>query len=586
MKWFSDLFFASQSIATSLFLLGLVGVVGQLVGGFKARGIKVGVAGVLFTGILFGHLGLAIHPAVLDFTREFGLILFVYAVGIAVGPGFFSSLRASGTRLNIVAVGIVFTGTLLTVGISKVADIPMPVAVGLFSGATTNTPALAAGSQALSENPSSRATTLKGLHQANPAKARFWETKAPAPGDSAALVTENQKMPGLGYSVAYPFGVLGLIAAMLILRSILGAKVKKEEEDVASHEVSMLQSGNFQVTNQSLFGKRLGEIALLEDLDLVVSRISHGANVEVARADHVLEEGSVLLAVGTAEALEQFRLLVGPHSDRDLRTVCDALTSRWLLLSNKQLVGKTLGQVRLIHQTGTCATRIRRGDIELLPASDLVLSYGDRVRIVGTPDNLASAEALMGNQAKTIDHPDVIVPFIGLVLGVLLGSIPFAVPAVPVPVKLGLAGGPLVVAILLGRLQKVGPFVTSLPPAANNFVKEFGITLFLAAVGLKSGSQFATTLVAGEGWRWMAWAALITAVPVALWIAIGRIFLKLRFASLIGVVSGSNTDPPALAFAQTLTRTQDASVGYATVYPLTMILRIVCAQLLVLFFAH
>lgn len=389
-------------------------------------------------------------------------------------------------------------------------------------------------------------------------------------------------MPGLGYAVAYPFGVAGIILSMLLMRIVLGAKSRREEDGSDTPSSGPLVSENFEVANAALVGRRLGDVSVLSSLDLVVSRIRKGNEVRVAQSDDILERGDILLAVGTREAMIEMRTLLGATASVDLRDQGDALNVQWLTLSEKALVGRTVDEIRLTHSTGTRLTRVRRGDVELHPGAGLRLHFGDALRVVGTEGGLAKARSAIGDSRSALQHPDIVVVFLGIALGVVLGSVPLAVPGIPVPVKLGLAGGPLIVAILLSRMLRIGKVVTTLPLSANNALKELGITLFLAAVGLKSGESFVSTLSHGQGLEWMAWAAMITVLPLALGMLLARLAFKLPFPSLLGTMAGSMTDPPALAFSNTIASAQATGIAYAAVYPLTMLLRIVAAQILVL----
>jgi putative transport protein len=586
MNWLAHLLTAIDEVPTSLLVLALVSCLGLAAGSFAFKGVRFGAAAVLFVGIVFGHFGLSINHEILHFVREFGLILFVYGVGITVGPGFVASLRSGGLRLNLVAAAIVVGGALVAGGIVEFAGIPAPIAVGMFSGATTNTPSLAAATQTLSENPPSTETALAALAQVDPAKADALRAAGPLTDSVQTVLRKDaSKMPGLGYAVAYPFGVVGVLLSMLLLRGLLGARAKDEEKDGEEATSGPLVSENFEIVNDALVGRKLGDIALLKSLDLVVSRIRQGEAVEVARPHHVLNHGDILLAVGTQEALVEMRTLCGKTADVDLRTLGDALNVQWLTLSNKPLVGLPVGELRLGRDAGVRLTRIRRGDVELHPAKDLRLQFGDSLRVVGAEPGLAIARKLIGDSRAALHHPDIVVVFLGIALGVVLGSVPVFLPGMPAPVKLGLAGGPLLVAIFLSRLLRVGNVVTILPLSANVALKEIGITLFLAAVGLKSGESFVHTLLHGQGLTWMLWAMAITLLPLCLGLVLARLVLKIRFPAVLGLLAGSMTDPPALAFAGTLTKSQAANVAYATVYPLTMILRIVAAQILVLVLA-
>jgi putative transport protein len=590
MDWLRVLFTDHESVATSVLILALAAAGGLAIGSVKVRSVSLGVAGVLFSGLILGHFGLTINKEVLHFAREFGLILFVYAVGIQVGPGFFAALRSEGLRLNLCAAGVVVGGALLTVLISSTANIAMPIAVGMFSGATTNTPSLAAAGQALIENPPSLALAYEALGQVNPSKlSGLPALSAMTPAEQASLISEASKMPGLGYAVAYPFGVIGIIITMFIVRVIFRVDPVKEDEAyiaLQSKKTAQLTTKHLRVTNPNLFGKRIDEIPAYERLSVVVSRIKQGDQVSVARPETVVREGDVLLVVGSPASTDQFQQIVGEQSDVDLRTEDVGIVARRLVVTRKDILGKSVAELDFVRDYGVQITRVRKGDVELIPNEDVRIEFADRVLAVGTPEAIEKAAKRIGDSPSQLDHADVIVIFIGVALGVIVGSIPFTLPGMPAAVKLGLAGGPLLVAILLSRVGRIGPVVSYLPRSGAFMLREVGIVLFLACVGIKSGDTFVATLTLGEGLKWMAYAALITVVPLLVVGAIARVFLKVNYSVLLGVLSGSMTDPPALAFANAMTKSQGASIAYATVYPLTMILRVLCAQLMVLLFVH
>ncbi len=550
MEWLKDLFI-EDSVAHAVLVLGLVAVCGLGLGSLRIKSVELGIAGVLFAGLTFGHFGLTLSHETLDFAREFGLILFVYAIGVQVGPGFFSSLRRQGLALNGLALGIVVCGVLVTVAVSRFGGVPMPVAVGLFSGGTTNTPSLAAAQQALKELPGA---------------------------------TENMaKMPGLGYAVAYPFGVLGIILTMLVTRRAFRADMVREVEPSLPPREAALETLNLEVTNANLNGLPIRQLPRLKDSGVVISRVQHDGNVEVARGDTRLETGDVLLAVGPKEELEEFRLIVGEESPVDLREAPGEVTTRSLIVTQRAILGKSIHQLNWAGRFGVVVTRINRAGVQLPPRSDLGLQFGDRILTVGSPPALDEAAREIGDSAKELEHPSMAAIFLGISLGVLLGSYPLALPGFPAPVKLGLAGGPLLAAILLSRVGRIGPLVWHMPPAAGAALRETGIILFLACVGLKAGDNFVPTLLQGDGWRWMALASLITLVPLVLAALVARFVMKMPFPSLCGLLAGSMTDPPALAFAHSTTDSDAPTVTYATVYPIVMIARIVAAQILVIF---
>jgi putative transport protein len=558
MNWFADLSTA-QPVAYSVLVLAAIAVTGLALGHVKVRGIQLGVAGVLFAGILFGHWRLTLSPEILGFVRDFGLILFVYTIGMQVGPGFFTSLRRQGLPLNLLASGIVLSGAALCVASSFVLKIDMAAAVGIFSGATTNTPALGAAQEA-----------LKQLPFLDPARAG---------------------LPALGYAVAYPFGIIGIILSMVILRSVLRINVAAE---VAAFEagqrsgVEPLLRMNVRICNRNLNGLRLHEIPGREALGVVISRVKYLGEdlVHVANGDTVLHEGDVVMAVGTARHLHEFQLIVGQESPEDLMEVPGPVAYERFVVTNKEVLGKTLHELQLTQRYHVTATRVSRAGVEMTAVPNLTLQFGDTILIVGQQADVEKVASVLGNSVKELNRTSFIAIFIGIGLGVLLGVIPFALGNLPTPVRLGLAGGPLIVAILLSRIGRIGTVLWYMPPTANLALRELGITLFLACAGLKAGEHFFEILFSSQGPIWMAVGAVITLVPLLTAAWIGRALMKQSFINICGLLAGSMTDPPALAFANAINRSDTPSVAYATVYPLTMLLRILVAQLLIVCFVR
>lgn len=552
MEWFFSLL-VSASVAQSLFILSLVIALGLFFGSLRFAGVQMGVAGVLFSGILFAHFGFSIDPHVLEFAREFGLLIFVYTIGIQVGPGFIASLKRQGLALNILAASVVFMNIAFIIGIHKFGGVEMPDAIGILSGAVTNTPSLAASQQMLK--------------------------------DIAGATDELVRRPGLSYAMAYPFGVLGIILSMLAIRFFLRVDLNKETEAlVQTHKETGLKAINLEVTNQNLDGLALKSIPSIEDWEVVVSRVRHGDSVSVADAETVLHVGDVLLAVGRRENLEKLRVLVGPESRLDLQQVPSAITTRQILVSRGVALGKTLEELALRERFRVTVTRVIRAEVEWSPLSDLGLQFGDVLVVVGADEDIRKVSHELGNSPKQLNHPQLIPVFLGIAAGVVLGSLPIHVPGVPVPFKIGLAGGPLLVALFLSRIGSIGPFSWYMPTPANFMLREVGISLFLACVGLKSGSGFAHTLVYGNGFYWMACGAAVTVIPLLTVGLVARLYLKLNYMTICGVLAGSMTSPPALAFAGTSTRSDQPSFSYATVYPLVMLLRVISVQILLLIF--
>ncbi len=558
MKWLTDLA-SAQPVAYAVLILAAIAVAGLALGHIKVRGIQLGVAGVLFAGIVFGHFRLSLTPEILGFVRDFGLILFVYTIGMQVGPGFFSSLRKQGLPLNALAASIVLGGAAIAIVSSWVLKIDMAAAVGIFSGATTNTPSLGAAQEALKQFP--------GI-------------------DAARL-----GLPALGYAVAYPFGIVGIILAMLILRSVMNVDVVKE---VAAFEagqkagVEPLRRMNIRIGNRNLNGLRLHEIPGREALGVVVSRVKYLGEDEVRVADSntVLHEGDVVMAVGTDRHLREFQIIVGQESPEDLMEVPGPVTYERFVVTNRDVLGKTLHELELTERYHVTATRVTRSAVEMTAVPNLTLKFGDTVQIVGKEADVKKVASVLGNSIKELNRTSFIAIFIGIGLGVLVGIHPFALGSLPMPVRLGLAGGPLVVAILLSRLGRIGSMLWYMPPTANLVLRELGITLFLACAGLKAGEHFFEILLSSQGPMWMGLGAAVTLVPLLVAAFIGRMFMKQNFINLCGLLAGSMTDPPALAFANTINRSDSPSVAYATVYPLTMLLRILVAQLMVVSFVR
>jgi len=554
MQWFNELL-TGESIAQSVLVLSLVVASGVLLGSFKVRGIGLGVAGVLFTGLLCGHFGLHIDHRVMEFVREFGLILFVYTIGMQVGPGFIASLRRQGLPLNIMAATIVLLGVAITLVIVFVFEIDMSVAVGLFSGGTTNTPALGAAQQALKS--------------------------------TSGFTEEIAKNPGLGYAVAYPFGIIGIILTMGLVRRLFGIQPAEESRlftQQATSNQPKVFTVNLLITNPNLEGLPISRVPGLQSSGVVISRIRKGEDVVVAAPDTLLHCGDVILAVGPQDKLTELQIVIGKPADVDLKALPSGVSTRRVVVTRKSVLGKSLIELDLLETYGVQVTRVSRADVEFTPNPGFRLQFADTLLLVGETEAIDRAAKELGNKPKQLDHPQVVSIFVGIALGVILGSIPIQLGTMPAPVKLGLAGGPLVVAILLSRMGRIGPLIYYMPLSANFMLRELGITLFLACVGLKAGDQFLATLTEGPGLKWMGCAALITFIPLALVGIASRLYYKLNFTSICGVLAGSMTDPPALAFANTMTGSDSPSVAYATVYPLTMLMRVVSAQLLVLLF--
>lgn len=555
MDWLLTLFTDTSSVAHAILIIALVSVLGLAIGNFKIGNISLGIAGVLFSGLLFGHFGLTLEPEVIHFLKDFGLILFVYSIGMQVGPSFIESFRDKGLTLNMLAFMIVGLGVLTTIGIIYLGHIQTPIAVGLFSGATTNTPSLAAAQ-----------LTLK---------------------DMFANAPEVAKMPGLGYAVAYPFGIIGIILTMTLVRLGFGIKAKEEAKSFLEEQKSntpALERWNLKVTNPNVHGKPISELPYYTESSVIISRVLHCGILSVPTVDTLLYDDDIILAVGTPESLEPFRVLIGEKSDIDLMAHPGEVHTRRIIVTKRSFNGKTVDELSRLYNLAI--TRVHRTEIEIIPSPDFRVQFGDRLRVVGAESDIERISKALGNSLELLNHPQMISIFVGIALGVILGSWPFYIPGMSAPVKLGLAGGPLLVALVLSRVGYMGKINWYMPSAANIIIREIGIILFLVCVGLDSGGEIMNTLMNGQGFYWMGCAALITFIPLAIVGFISRFFFKLNYMSICGLLSGSMTDPPALAFANSIATSNAPSIAYASVYPLVMLLRVVSAQALVLFFAR
>lgn len=548
----------SGGVAHSVLILSVVISLGVALGKIKIAGISLGVTWILFVGILFGHFNLNLNPHLLHFLKEFGLILFVYSIGMQVGPGFFSAFRRGGITLNMLAAGSVLASVLLTVILHFTIDgLPVTTLVGILSGAVTNTPGLGAAQQAVSD--------LTG-------------TDAPE--------------IAMGYAVAYPLGVVFAILSLLALKYIFKVNASQEEANAAQglgHKQDLnVRPVSLVVKNGAIHGKTIQEIRPLVNRDFVISRIRHHdgkQEMELVRSETVLYTGDCILVIAKPADTEAIAAFFGEQVQMEWEHLHGNLISRRILITKPELNGKMLSQLRLRNNFGANITRINRSGVDLVAAPQLQLQMGDRVTVVGTELAVSHAEKLLGNSMKRLNHPNLIPIFLGIALGCILGSLSFTLPGMPQPIKLGLAGGPLVVSILISRFGPRYKMITYTTMSANLMVREIGISLFLACVGLSAGNGFVETVIHRGGYVWIAYGALITVCPLLLMGCIGRYVFKLNYYTLIGVLSGANTNPPALAYANELTSGDAPAVGYATVYPLAMFLRVLTAQLLILLLA-
>jgi putative transport protein len=544
---------AQGPVAQAILALSIVAAAGLALGSLGVAGVRLGTAGVLFAGIFFGQLGMQIDERILEFVRDFGLLLFVYTVVLQVGPGFFSSLKQRGLLLNALGAAVVLLGGLMVAVFRFLFHFPVPVIGGLFAGATTNTPSLAAAQAA-----------LQGLTRPNPA---------------------SSDLLGMAYAVAYPFGIVGIILTMLLVRKVFSIDVGFEARNVALSAQASDRIPDYidlEVTNPNVDGLALRDLPFAAEAGVVFSRLLRGGNVTVPEDDSVVRLGDGLRLVGPKARLLQFELVIGRKSSVDIKSVPSDLTTGHLYVTKRQVLGKGLGELNFERAYGAVVTRITRADVEFAANDRVRLQFGDSLFVVGSENGVSQVGELVGNKPKVLDHPHVLPVFVGVLLGVILGSLPIVLPGMPAPVRLGLAGGPLLVALVLSQVGRLGPLIWYLSPAANLVLREIGIVLFLACVGLKSGSRFLDVLLSGSGVYWMAAGAVLTFVPLMIVGIVGRKFFKLDYPTLCGVLAGSMTDPPALAFATGVTKSDQPLVAYAAVYPLIMILRVFIVQVLIL----
>ena len=556
MNWFQELLFGS-GVGHSLMILALTIMLGILLGRVKIAGISLGATFILFVGILFGELGMKVDRSLLHFFQEFGLILFVFSIGLQVGPSFFSNFKKGGRTLNLLATLNVVLAVVVTTVIYFLSGVPLQTMVGIMSGAITNTPGLGAAQQAYSE-----------------------------------IVGVDDPSIGMGYAVAYPLGVVGIILSIILIRWIGRVNIKEEEakleEERSEEELSAIPI-SLQVTNPALFGHTVKSLTeLLHGRKFVVSRIWKKATdeIHIATIDTVLSEGDRIFVITEQPHIDALIVTVGRklHIDRK-RWILEGskYISRKLVVTNREINGRTLKSLNLRALYGVNVTRIYRAGVEIVASPNFALQYGDRLNVVGSDAAIDSMEELIGNSVKRLNEPNLVTIFLGIALGIFVGSIPIMFPGIPQPVKLGLAGGPLVVAILIARFGYKLKLVAYTTTSANLILREMGISIFLACVGLNAGNGFVDTLVNNGGFVWVGYGLLITLIPLLVVGLLGRFVFKLNYLQLSGMMAGATTDPPALAYANSLSDSDAAAVGYATVYPLTMFLRVLAAQLVIIF---
>lgn len=555
-----ELFFG-QGTGHSIMLLALVIAIGLLLGKIKVKGVSLGSTWILFVGILLSHFGFRADASLLHFLKEFGLILFVFSIGLQVGPGFFHSFKSGGLKLNMLAVALVLTGVITTYLIHVITGENLITLTGVMSGAVTNTPGLGAAQQTYLD-----ATSGSFVHEINSSEI------------ASSLAS--------GYAVAYPIGVLGVIMVLMLTKTLFRIDLKKEADDLESQEVGMdsPQRVALSVKNPAVFGKTILEVSKAIENKFIISRVYRDGKVIVPVASTVLSSGDDLLVVTALSSVDAVTVLFGEQINmpKEAWDKIDASMSvRKITITRTSMTGKKLKELKIRTNYGVSITRVSRGGIDLVANPDLIVQMGDTLLVVGHDSDINKVAKFVGNSRTGLYHPNLIPIFFGIALGVLFGSIPIMIPGIPQAIKFGLAGGPLIIAILLGYFGPMLKITTYTTMSANLMLREIGISIFLAAVGLGAGETFVSSIVNGGYW-WILYGALITLIPTALIAILGRLLFKLNFYQICGLVSGGCTNPPVLAFAQNAYGTDYTSVSYATVYPLSMFMRVLVAQILIL----
>jgi putative transport protein len=550
---------ATEPVAQAIGILAIVCVAGLAIGRIEIRGIGLGTAGVLFAGLVLGHFSKPVDHATLDFVKEFGLLLFVFTIGLQLGPGFFSALRRDGVRLNTVALIVIVSGVALAAALGKLLGLDAAATLGVLSGATTNTPSLGAAQQTLA--------TFPGLAEG------------------------RRALPAAAYAVTYPVAIAGIIGSLLALKGLFKVDPVEEADALAAesqHYVEALEVRTLVVENPQLAGVTVDAIPALVETGVIVSRHRRAGDPEVHAAigRTRLQLGDLVMVVGRRAMLDQFQRVIGREGGEDLRFAPGSVSDREIVVTRDDVLGKTVGELALDARCGVVVSRLTRADVALNAAPGLALQFGDVVQAVGDEESLGRAEQLLGNSVKALSETRFVPLFLGIVLGIIVGTVPIAVPGLQQPLKLGLAGGSLVVALVLSRLGRIGRLVFYMPVNANLAFRQFGIALFFAAAGLAAGPSFFASAFSATGLRWLAAGAAVAVVPLLVAGVFARLVFRLNFAVLGGLLAGSMTDPPALTFVTNLTESDAPMLSYVAVYPLTMLLRILTAQMLTLTLIH
>lgn len=559
MDWLINLFTTTDSVAHIVLLYAIVIAVGVYLGKIKIGGISIGVTFVLFAGIAAGHIGFTAPTNILSFLQEFGLILFVFMIGLQVGPGFLESFRKGGITLNLLSTVMVVLNVIVMFACYYIffdTSDPknLPMMVGTLYGAVTNTPGLGAANETLYS------------------------------------IFDKGEVPQIasGYACAYPLGVLGIIGATIAIKYIFGIKLEKEEEELAKEEEDnddvKPHFMDLEVTNLYLEGKTLAQVHNFLNRDFVCSRILHDGHVSIPNGSTIFHIGDKLFVVCAENDAEAIIAFIGPTINVDWKKQDEPMVSKRILVTRSSINGKTLGQMHFSSAYGVNVTRVTRQGMDLFAVPSLSLQVGDRIMVVGPEDAVNRVAAVMGNSIKRLDAPNIATIFVGVFIGILFGSIPVAIPGIPVPIKLGIAGGPLIIAILIGRYGYKVHLVTYTTTSANMMLREIGLMLFLASVGIKAGDGFLETVIQGDGVKYVYTGFLITIIPILIIGIIARKKYKFNYFTIMGMIAGTYTDPPALAYANSICSKEAPSIGYSTVYPLSTFLRIFTAQIIVLFF--
>lgn len=559
MDWLINLFTTTDSVAHIVLLYAIVIAVGVYLGKIKIGGISIGVTFVLFAGIAAGHIGFTAPTNILSFLQEFGLMLFVFMIGLQVGPGFLESFRKGGITLNLLSTVMVVLNVIVMFACYYIffdTSDPknLPMMVGTLYGAVTNTPGLGAANETLYS------------------------------------IFDKGEVPQIasGYACAYPLGVLGIIGATIAIKYIFGIKLEKEEEELAKEEEDnddvKPHFMDLEVTNLYLEGKTLAQVHNFLNRDFICSRILHDGHVSIPNGSTIFHIGDKLFVVCAENDAEAIIAFIGPTINVDWKKQDEPMVSKRILVTRSSINGKTLGQMHFSSAYGVNVTRVTRQGMDLFAIPSLSLQVGDRIMVVGPEDAVNRVAAVMGNSIKRLDAPNIATIFVGVFIGILFGSIPVAIPGIPVPIKLGIAGGPLIIAILIGRYGYKVHLVTYTTTSANMMLREIGLMLFLASVGIKAGDGFLETVIQGDGVKYVYTGFLITIIPILIIGIIARKKYKFNYFTIMGMIAGTYTDPPALAYANSICSKEAPSIGYSTVYPLSMFLRIFTAQIIVLFF--